>query len=83
MRATVGVPQTPTAIVVLTTPGPSAETIAIASRRYGKASRISIPRMIVASSHPPAKPATQPSAPPATTAMAAASVPTRSATRVP
>ena len=83
IRATVGVPQMPTATVVFTAPGPSAATIAIASNRYGKASRISTPRMITASTQPPAKPATAPIVAPAATATATASTPTSSATRVP
>ena len=83
MRVTAGTPQMPTAMVVLRLPGPSAATMASASSRYGKARRISIPRIIRESSQPPLKPAIIPSTRPPATAMVADSTPTSSATREP
>jgi hypothetical protein len=83
IRVTAGIPQIPTAIVVLRLPGPSAATIASASSRYGKARRISIPRIIRESSQPPLNPASMPSTRPPATAIVAESTPTSSATREP
>ena len=83
MRVTAGMPQMPTAIVVLRLPGPRAATIASASSRYGNASRISMPRIISESSQPPLNPAIMPSTSPPTTAIVAESTPTSSATREP
>ena len=83
MRVTAGTPQIPTAIVVLSTPGPSMATIASASSRYGKARRISTLRMSTASSQPPVKPASVPSSRPPTSAINIESTLTSSATREP
>ena len=82
-RITVGAPQMPTASVVLTTPGPSADTTAIARRRYGKASSTSVARITSASVHPPRNPARQPSVSPSDSATATDSTLTISATRLP
>ena len=82
-RVAVGVPQMPTAIVVFKMLGPSTETTAMASSRYGKASSTSTTRMISMSTQPPAKPARQPRASANPSAIATESTPTSSATRLP
>ena len=51
---------TPTAIMIWTSPGPSAATIPIASSRPGIESMMSIARISTESIHPPKKPAIAP-----------------------
>src|SRR5262249_49312300 len=49
-----------TATMPLTSPGPSAAMMAMARRKYGKAIRMSMPRMIARSTQRPTKPGSGP-----------------------
>ena len=83
IRVTGGVPQMPTAIVVLSAPGPSADTTAMASKRYGNARSTSTARMMPPSTQPPRKPARLPRTNPRPSAIPTDTRPTRRAIRAP
>src|SRR5215475_15603189 len=74
---------TATATMPLTSPGPRAAMMATASRKYGKAIRVSMERMINWSTQRPTKPARSPHSDPATAASAVAASPTTSEMRAP
>src|SRR5215510_7880324 len=72
-----------TATMPLTRPGPSAAMIAIASRKYGNAISVSIPRMTAWSTQRPVNPARSPHAAPVSAARPVDASPTRSEMRAP
>ena len=74
---------TATAIIPLTSPGPSAAMMATASRKYGNAISVSIERMMAWSTHRPTNPASNPATVPASAARAVAARPTTSEVRAP
>src|SRR5215470_3323817 len=74
---------TATATMPLTRPGPRVAMMATASRKYGKAMRVSMDRMMSWSTQRPTKPARRPHSEPATAASAVAARPTTSEMRAP
>src|SRR5215472_499465 len=74
---------TATATMPLTRPGPRVAMMATASRKYGKAMRVSMDRMMSLSTQRPTKPARRPNSEPASAASAVAARPTTSEMRAP